>query len=460
MRCRGVFLSSFLKKPARVCAAGGLSDLICKCRCLPQNGFQEKNSPTPQIDQPVRIERNRYPVYNTDNNTPKSEIDQRIDKLKMQLEDNNIDAALIVQRADLFYFTGTVQEAHLYVPVDGNSILLVFKSLERAIAESPLSRIAPLDSPKDIIEILSQYGYVLPQSIGLELDVLPTNLYFNFQRLFAESNLVDISDLIRRVRAIKSPYEIEIVRTAAGLSDQVAAQVPGLLHEGMTELELAGLVEAEARKLGHQGIVRMRMWGNEMFYGHLLAGPSAAVPSFLASPTGGTGANPAVAQGPGFRPIQRHEPVLVDYVFALNGYYSDHSRIFSIGELPAELLAAHAAMLDVQAYIKKAARPGVKCGDIYDLALKRATELGYAKSFMGVGKKRIRFVGHGIGVELDEFPFLAAGQKLELQENMLLALEPKLIFPEKGVVGIENVHVVTKDGLEQLGHYEENVIVI
>jgi Xaa-Pro dipeptidase len=399
-------------------------------------------------------------VYNTNNNTPKSEIDQRIDKLKKQLEDNSIDAALMVQRADLFYFTGTVQDAHLCVPVDGDPILMVFKSLERAIAESPLSCIAPLDSPKDIVEILNQYGYVLPQSIGLELDVLPTNLYFNFQHLFAGRNLVDISDPIRRVRSIKSPYEIEMMRRAAVLSDQVAARVPGLLREGITELELAGQIEAEARKLGHQGIVRMRMWGSEMFYGHLLAGPSGAVPSFLSSPTGGTGANPAVAQGPGFRPIRRHEPVLVDYVFALNGYYSDHARIFSIGELPDELMAAHTAMLDVQALIKKTAKPGVKSGDIYDLALERAKELGYDKNFMGVGKKRIRFVGHGVGVELDEYPFLAAGQNLELQENMTLALEPKLIFPEKGVVGIENTHRVTENGLEQFGRFQDEITVI
>ncbi len=399
-------------------------------------------------------------MYNTDNNTPKSEIDRRIDKLKKELEENNIDAALIVQRADLFYFTGTVQEAHLFVPVDGDPILMVFKSLERAIAESPLSRIAPLDTPKDIIGILSQYGYALPQSIGLELDVLPTNSYFNFQRLFSERNLVDVSDLIRRVRAIKSPYEIEMMRKAAGLSDQVAARVPGLLRQGMSELELAGLVEAEARKLGHQGIVRMRLWGSEMFYGHLLAGPSGALPSFLSSPTGGAGTGPAVAQGPGFRPIRTHEPVLVDYVFALSGYYSDHARIFSIGDLPDELMAAHAAMLDVQALIKRAAKPGVKSGDIYDLALKRATELGYGEYFMGIGKKRIRFVGHGLGVELDEYPFLAAGQRLELQENMTLALEPKLILPEKGVVGIENTHVVTKDGLEQLGHFQDEVVII
>jgi Xaa-Pro aminopeptidase len=399
-------------------------------------------------------------MYAIDHNTPASEINQRIDRFKQLLQENNMDAALVVQRADLFYFSGTIQEAHLYIPVDDAPILMVFKSLERAIAESPLSRITPLESPKSIPEVLNRYGYVLPQTIGLELDVLPANSYFNYQRLFEGKNLVDISHLIRMTRAVKSSYEIDTMRRAAGLSDQVAECVPRLLREGMSELELAGQIEAQARKLGHQGVVRMRLWGSEMFYGHLMAGPSGAVDSFLSSPTGGTGASPAVAQGAGFRPIQRHEPVLVDYVFALNGYYSDHTRIFSIGDLPDGLMAAHAAMLDIQSMIKKAARPGVQSGEIYEMALERSRELGYEENFMGAGKERIRFVGHGLGVELDEYPFLASGQKLKLQEGMTLALEPKLIFPDIGVVGIENTHLVTENGLEQMGQFPDEIMVI
>ena len=399
-------------------------------------------------------------MYNTDANTPQSEIDQRIEKLKKQLEENSIGAALIAQRADLFYFAGTVQDAHFYIPVDEEPILMVFKSFDRAIAESPLSRIVPLSSPKEIPEVLRQYGNPLPQTIGMELDVLPVNLYFTYETLFEDKNLVDISHLIQLVRAIKSPYEIDMMRRAAKGSDQVAARVPELLREGMTELELAGKVEAEARKLGHQGVVRMRYWGGESFYGHLMAGPSAAVPSFLRSPTGGSGAGPAVAQGAGFRPIQRHEPVIIDYVFALNGYYSDHTRIFSMGAPADELMAAHTAMLDVQALIKKEAKPGVKSGGIYELAIERTSTLGYADYFMGVGDERVRFVGHGIGTELDEYPFLASGQSLELQKNMILAVEPKLVFPGKGVVGIENTHRVTENGLEQFGQYEDNIIII
>ena len=250
------------------------------------------------------------------------------------------------------------------------------------------------------------------------------------------------------------------MRRAAELSDQVAAWVPNILREGMSELELAGKIEAEARRLGHQGVLRMRLWGSEMFYGHLLSGASAAVPSFLSSPTGGVGASPAVAQGPGFKIIQRQEPVLVDYVFSYNGYLSDHTRIFSLGPLPAELKDAHAAMLEVQQMIKKQAKPGVKTGDIYHRALEKTEDLGYADYFMGIGNERVRFVGHGIGLEVDEYPFLAAGQQLELQASMTIALEPKLIFPGKGVVGIENTHVVTEDGLEQLGQFPQEVMEI
>ncbi|MGD8344246.1 MAG: Xaa-Pro peptidase family protein [Desulfobacterales bacterium] len=399
-------------------------------------------------------------MYDTGKNTPKSEIDRRIAHLKRQLAENDIAAALLLQRADLLYFSGTIQESHLYVPLDDEPILMVFKNYDRAIAESSLSRIVPLETPRAIPQILKDYDYTLPQAIGMELDVLPVNLYRNYQRTFADRHLVDVSHPIRLVRALKSPYEIEMIRQAAGLSDQVAEQVPNLLQEGMTELELAGLVEAEARKRGHQGVVRMRLWGSEMFYGHLMAGPSGAVPSFLSSPTGGTGASPAVAQGPGFRSIQAHEPILVDYVFALNGYYSDHARIFSIGELPDDLMAAHAAMMELQNRIKQAAKPGVACGAIYDLALEWTRNRGYDAHFMGVGKERIRFVGHGVGIELDEYPFLAAGQKLELQAGMTLALEPKLIFPEKGVVGVENTHVVTDDGLEQFGRFPDEVVIV
>jgi Xaa-Pro aminopeptidase len=393
-------------------------------------------------------------------NTPATEIARRISALQQVLTRKGLDAALILQKTDLYYFSGTIQQAHLYVPATGEPVLMVNKVLKRARSESGLERIVPLGSPRTIPEVLKQSGLALPKKLALELDVLPTNLYFSYGGIFSAAELADISTEIRLLRAVKSTYEIELIREAARYSDRVAARVPDLLRVGMTEIELAGRVEAEARRMGHQGIVRMRLWGSELFYGHLLAGPSGGVPSYLASPTGGSGVSPAVAQGSGFRPIKRHEPVLVDYVFAYRGYLSDHARIFSLGRLPDELVAAHAAMLELQHQIKLMAKPGVPSGSIYDFALEHATRRGYGDHFMGTGAERIRFVGHGVGLELDEFPFLNTGQKLELKEGMVIALEPKLIFPLKGVVGIENTHVVTPQGLEQLGQYSDDITVV
>ncbi len=399
-------------------------------------------------------------MYQTNLNTPKEELEQRIFNLQKYLEKENIDGALILQRVDLFYFTGTIQQAHLFIPAKGEPVLMVRKSFERAKAESSIKQILNLDRPSNIPKILNAKGHALPATLGMELDVLPTNMFFSFQSIFKNSVIVDISHAVRLIRAVKSPYEINIMRRAAELSDQVADWVPHILREGMSELELAGKIEAEARRLGHQGVLRMRLWGSEMFYGHLLSGAAGAVPSFLSSPTGGVGASPAVAQGPGFKTIQRHEPVLVDYIFSNNGYLSDHSRIFSLGPLSTELMDGHAAMLEVQQLVKKLVKPGVKSGEIYNQALEKTKNLGYADHFMGIGNESVRFLGHGIGLEVDEYPFLAAGQQLELQAGMTIALEPKLIFAGKGVVGIENTHVVTEDGLEQLGKFPDDVIVI
>jgi Xaa-Pro aminopeptidase len=338
-------------------------------------------------------------MYTSELNTPKSELDLRIAKLQDHLIKNNIDAALIIQRVDLFYFSGTIQQANLYIPAEGDPILLAVKSSERAMAESAIERIVPLKSPQTIPQILKQNGYELPRTLGLELDVLPANLYFNYQSIFENAQIIDISFAIRFIRSIKSAYELDIMRQAGKLSDEVAGRVPEILREGMTELELAGKVESEARKRGHQGVVRMRLFGSEMFYGHLMSGAAGAIPSFLSSPTGGMGPSPAMAQSAGFKTIQRHEPVMVDYIFALNGYYSDHARVFSLGKLPQDLMTAYAVTLELQEMIKKMAKPGIRSGDVYEHALEKTKERGYADYFMGFGPERIRLVGHGIGTK-------------------------------------------------------------
>lgn len=388
---------------------------------------------------------------------PKEELSSRIIRLQASLLAEDVQGVVIIQKTDLYYFAGTSQQGWLYIPAEGEPLLMIFKEYDRAVVESSLDDIVSLSSPKKIPRMLRDKGYEVPKTLGMELDVVPANLYFQYCSIFSDSRVVDISTQVRLIRAVKSDYEIERVRRAAALSDKVAARVPELLEVGKTEVTLAGELEAYARSLGHQGIVRMRLFGSELFYGHLMSGEAAAVPSYLASPTGGNGVSSCIGQGAGHKRISRNEMVLVDYVFALDGYLSDHARIFVMGELPAELNNAHEAMLGIQAMVKEAARPGVPTGELYEMMVAMAESRGYADTFMGVGERKIRFAGHGVGLELDEYPFIAKNQQLELAEGMVLALEPKVILPGKGVVGIENTHLVTTSGLESLTRFDDAI---
>ncbi len=392
--------------------------------------------------------------------TPKSELDARIEKFQHLLAENGFDGALVLQNADLFYFAGTIQQSHLYIPREGAPILMTRRSFPRARQESTLARVVPLASPREVPRILQEHGNPLPKRLGLELDVLPTNLYLGYREIFADAELLDASPLIRRVRAVKSAYELRAMRRAARIGEQVMRAMRELLAEGIREIELAGKMEAIARGLGHQGLTRFRLWNNEMFYGHLMAGKCATQASYLSSPTGGSGQYPAFPQGSSQRKIRRGEPVLFDYVFVSDGYIVDQTRIFSIGKLPDKLLRAHDAMVEIQDALARAAVPEITGAELFQIAREMARTRGYADRIGGIGNDQITFVGHGVGLEMDEYPFLAQGQTMPLEAGMVIAVEPKVTFADAGTVGIENTFVVTERGAKRITRGADEVVVV
>ena len=392
--------------------------------------------------------------------TPKSELDARTQRIQTLLAQSDLDGALIVQNADLFYLAGTTQQSHLYIPREGMPLLMTRKSFPRARVESALERVVSLASLRDLPRLLQEHGYALPKRLGLELDVLPANSYFGYRNLFRDTELLDASPLIRRVRAVKSSYELAAMRRAARIGEKTVRAMRGFLHAGTTEIELAGRLEAVARAAGHKGAVKYRLWNNDLFYGHLLAGKSAAQPSYLSSPTGGRGMSPAFAQGSSRHKIRRGEPILFDYVFVCNGYIVDQTRIFAIDELPARLFRAHDAMLEIQDAVARAAKPGITGGEIYQLALELARQRGYESNFGGMGSDRVSFVGHGVGLELDECPFLAKGQTMPLEAGMVIAVEPKVTFAKVGTVGIENTFVVTARGGKRITRGSDQIGIV
>lgn len=387
--------------------------------------------------------------------TPKSELDQRVAKLQESLRQEDIDGAVIVQNADLFYFTGTIQRSHLFVPREGRPILLVNKTLKRAQEESPMENIIHLDSLRKISAVLHSYGYGPFKTLGFELDVLPANQYLRYQKLFEPVAIVDVSPLIRAVRMVKSPYEIEILKDIAQLHQAIYSFIKDNLREGISELELSAMVAAFSRKKGHSGLIRVRGFNQDLFYIQLLSGQNTT-PSYFDGAIGGKGVSPAFAQGSCNKLIAKNEPVLVDFNFVLDGYMLDQTRVFCLGKLPDYLAEAHAAAVHILKELEKMAKPGVAGDKLYDWAMQLAGESAFGKHFLGFPEP-VSFVGHGIGIELDELPVIAPGFNIPLEEGMVFALEPKFVFAD-GAVGVENTYLVTKDGLETLTVFEEEVI--
>lgn len=391
--------------------------------------------------------------------TLQSEIAWRTETFQSVLEDRGLDGALILQNVDLYYFAGTVQSSMLFIPARGAPVLMVQKNLNRARRESPIGAVVPLPKGRASMEaVLGDFGHKLQGRVGLEMDVLPTSWYLWLCRRFETCLWEDVSLDIRRQRMIKSGYEVEQIRQAAHIMDAGFQALQGIIREGMTELEVDGHMALIARRHGHMGILRMRGWNQEMTYAHVLSGESGALSSFLNSAHGGTGTTPAMAQGAGFRRLAANEPIGIDYGVGVNGYLGDQFRTFVIGSLSRRLQAAHDCSFGIHRRFEAEGEAGMPCSAIYAAAVEAAGRAEFGEYFMGHGEGRVSFIGHGIGLEIDEFPIIAPGSEEVLEPGMVIALEPKFVFPGVGVVGLEDDYLVTDHGIERITLTEQAVL--
>ena len=381
---------------------------------------------------------------------PSFEIEHRLQGIQEMMVQDGFEGALLFQNLDRFYFSGTMQPGVLFSPAPGRTDPFCSKKHRAGPGGILVGEIVPLNSLRDLPATLLEMDLPLPQTLGLELDILPAQTYLQIETLFPAVRLLDLSIQLRRCRMIKSSWEIENLRKAAKMTADLVQAVPSLLEPRLTELELAGRLESFLRHRGHQGFIRTRGFNQEVFYGHVLSGTEGTRASYIDSPSGGLGTGPAFSQGAGFKVLRPHEPVSIDYCGCFNGYIVDQTRMFSLGDPPAAVLEAYQAMLEVQEVIKKRTYPGITGEQVYHRALEAATRLGYRDHFMGSGVTRAPYVGHGVGLELDELPLLAPKFDWPLLENMVFAFEPKVILPEVGLIGIENTFLLTQQGLESL----------
>jgi Xaa-Pro dipeptidase len=374
---------------------------------------------------------------------PEDEAARRVRAFQEGLAAAGIDAALIVESADLYYLTGTVQDAHLLVPAEGTPLLLVRRNLERGQAESRGVEVRPLRSLRELPEAL---GAAARGRLGLELDVLPAGRYLRYRDLLDGAELVDAAPALMDVRSRKSEWEVGRVRAAARQVALAQRHAVEIMRVGMTDRELMIELEAVMRRAGHQGPMRFRGINGEIFYGAVLAGPDAAVPAHSDTPFGGPGPSPAVGRGPRGCRIEPGAAVSVDLVGARDGYLADQTRTISIDGLVPPLDRALATCEAILDGIVELLVAGQSSELLYRFGLEIAEEAGFGDGWMGSGPGRVRFVGHGVGLEINERPFLAQGDTRPLEVGNVIAIEPKIVLPGVGAVGRENTYLVRADG--------------
>ena len=382
-----------------------------------------------------------------------NEAMQRVTTMQSQLQAKGLDGALFIFPIDVYYFSGTRQNSTLWMPASGDPVLMVRKSLSRARVESVLTDIRPFPSSK---EFPALFGEAV-QKIGFTFDVAPVQQLNYYSKLLPGSEFVDISASNREVRSVKSAYELDQLRNSGASICSVFAQVPQFLTEGMRELDLAAEFEHRLRIAGNEGCIRMRAFNQELFMGLALSAGAASYGFFDGAVTG-RGLSNASPQGASLQTIGRNEPVFLDYTGVFNGYITDMTRIFVIGTLDPELQRAFDLSLEIQAHLQNSLKPGALCEELFLQAVEIAERGGLGAHFMGMPGEQARFVGHGVGLELDEYPVLAQGFKVPLQAGQTIAIEPKFVFPDKGVIGIENTFAVSSSGGEKITDIDDRIV--
>jgi Xaa-Pro dipeptidase len=377
---------------------------------------------------------------------PSAEIKQRINGIQIGLQKKEIDGLFIVQRVDLFYFSGTAQSGFLYIPAEGEPLLFIKRYMPRARDESSINTIIEIQSIKEIPHLIAEAYGGLPHCLGFELDVVPVNDFKFYQGLFQKITHVDGSPLIRKLRMIKSPWEIAQMEATAELSCRTFEYMSENIRAGYTEMEFASMFEVFARKLGHGGKLRVRDYQTEGYPWHLLSGKSGGMVGVLDSPSSGEGTSAAFPCGAGNKKLTPDEPIMVDFNCVLNGYHFDETRMFAIESMPQKALDASQAAIEIQNEVIDKIKPGIRLDELFRISIAKAKSLGYEESYLGPPGYKVTFIGHGIGLELVEKPIMSAKSNVLAQPGMIFALEPKLVFLNEFAAGIESIFLVTETG--------------
>ena len=373
----------------------------------------------------------------------------RITKLQSLLQRQGIEALVVTSNVNLLYVCGEVFSGLAFIPQEGEAQFFL-----RRPQLHPES--ATVHYVRKIEQITEHIDTASLRSVALELDEQSYSDIQRQRKLFPEAELHNATTFLREARMVKTPLELDQIRKVAQRHVETYKLIPSLYRDGMTDRDLQIEIEREMRRHGSIGLFRCFGSAMEIFMGSLLTGDNAGAPSPYDFALGGAGTQ-ALPLGANGTLLRQGQAVMVDMAGNYGVYYSDMTRTYSIGRLTDEAYRLHELSCTIHHEVMQRATPGTSCAALYNDSLRMVEEAGALPYFMGT-ELQAQFVGHGLGLQINELPVLMGRSKDCLQPGMVIAFEPKIVLPHIGAVGIENTYLVTETGVENLTPAPEAII--
>lgn len=371
------------------------------------------------------------------------EVMLRVGRLTAAMRLQKIDMALIQDNAMKYYLTGRVFAGWIMVRCDGEMRWFVRRP-NHVVGD----KLFHVRKPEEITSQLNDGFLAGVETIGFEFRTLSVADYNRLSAIFENLVVVDLSPVIMAARAVKTAHEINMMTRSGQLQTEVYESIPSLYHPGMTDIELQIDIERELRRHGCLGQFRIAGDSMELFMANILAGDNADNPTPYDFAMGGEGINPSLPVGANGDVIVEGTTVMVDANGNFTGYMTDMTRTFAVGDIPAEARVAHELSIEICNALSAAACPGIKASQLYEMAVDMVDEAGLRDFFMG-HRQQAGFIGHGLGIEINEAPVIAPRSRDVIQPGNVFALEPKFVIPGVGAVGIENTYVVLPECSDQ-----------
>lgn len=388
------------------------------------------------------------------NKLPLYEADSRLKRVQQTITEMEADACIITSSVNQYWLCGFIFDGFMFLFPEGDPILFV-KRPSNIVDE----RAKQIRKPEQIPDMLREIGISLPKRILVEADQLSFSAATRLQAALGMPETKNISGEVRKIRSVKSEYELEQMRESARIHAYVYELIPSLYREGMTDLELQIEIERQMRLHGSVGIFRSFGENMDIFMGSMLAGDNAQTASPYDYALGGAGISPLLPLGANGTLLLPGTTLMVDMAGNYRPWMDDMTRTFAIEHTPDMAYKAHQVSIDIHNAIMKNFRAGALCSELYLLAEEIVNQNGLAPYFMGT-IQQAQFIGHGVGLEINEPPVLTPRSREVLEPGIAFALEPKFVLPGIGAVGIENTYVVHESGFEKITLCEEAMIVL